>query len=264
MENSPGPGPAPSVDAPTLPARRAAVLEAVASAPGPVTAAGLAGDLGVHVNTVREHLEALVAAALVERAPAPAHGRGRPAWTYAAVRPPGDDRVHEYGALAAALARHLARTSTDPARDAEAAGFDWGSSGALEVRTAAVGHDGPVARDGSAVRDGGGGRGGPDGGPGGETGGGPGRAPVDLVGHLLSRLGYDPVVEADDPEVVLLRRCPLLETARQYPHVVCPLHRGMVRGVLQASGITGARVRLEPFAADAGCRLEVRDGRDAR
>ena len=91
--------------------QRAAILERLQQAGAPTTIAGLAAELGVHQNTVREHLDALVDRGLAVRGRAPAHGRGRPAWTYTAttgnVEP--DQQVRDYAGLATALAAHIAR-----------------------------------------------------------------------------------------------------------------------------------------------------------
>jgi predicted ArsR family transcriptional regulator len=100
-------------DAPTLSAQRAVVLEALQRRGTPVAAAALASELGLHVNTVREHLDALVRRALALRARSDV---GEP-----------DSRVRDYAGLAAALASHLARNSPDPAAEAERAGRAWGA-----------------------------------------------------------------------------------------------------------------------------------------
>lgn len=91
---------------------------------GPIRIAEAATGLGLHPNTVREHLEALVEVGLVDRTAGGAAGRGRPAALY---RPSAaDPAAREYAGLATALAGHLARTSADPQRAAREAGTEWG------------------------------------------------------------------------------------------------------------------------------------------
>ena len=61
-----------------------------------------------------------------------------------------------------------------------------------------------------------------------------------------------------------LRRCPLLDTARAYPEVVCSLHLGLVRGALERVGADPDVAALEPFAERGACRLDLRARRAGR
>lgn len=229
-----GPGPAP------LEPARARVLDAVrgASASGPGATVGeLTASLGGHPNTVRHHVTALVAAGLVDVAPAVgAPGRGRPATRYRTTPTAeglvgGSEMVGEYVALAAAFAERLAEQGGDPGGDARSIGQAWGE--ALLVRDA---DSGPAGRSAAA-------------------------APHVKVMGVLGRLGFSPSVDPPASATVLLRTCPLLESARRHPEVVCQVHRGLVEGVL---GDTTARradaaggVRLEPFARPGACVLTL-------
>lgn len=206
-------------EAPLSPSR-AALLETLAAAPEPTTLAGLSATTGLHVNTVREHLEALERRGLVQRSPAAPHGRGRPAWLYRVVEPPDQS---EYAGLAAALAAALHRTSQRPSEDAVAAGTDWGRDLArAQGRPPTPGR--PAARA--------------------------------QVVALLDKLGFAP--EADDrASVVLLTRCPLLDAARRHPDVVCGVHLGIARGALDEHGADGSRAQLFPFSEPGACRLEL-------
>lgn len=223
-----GPSPvrAPAQASAALSGPRARVLELLQRQTGPATIAELAGELGVHANTVREHLDALVGRGLATRQVAPARGRGRPAWTYLAaphaVEP--DPRVRDYAGLATALAAHIARTSADPAADALAAGTAWGRELAAERSV------GPAGR--------------------GQVG-----ARREVVG-LLDELGFDPQPDAR-VTTAALRRCPLLDAARRHPDVVCQVHLGIVRGALEVLGGEPAGTRLVPFAEPGACRLDL-------
>lgn len=218
-----GPGATPPAvtDAP-LSRQRLTVLEDV-RANAPVRVAHAAARLGVHANTVREHLDALVELGLLERTTETSGGRGRPAALY---RPSGADPVvlaRDFAGLAAALAGHLARTSSDPDHDARAAGRDWGRE--LIDPTMTADDD-------------------------------PRRAVLDI----LTRLGFAP--DADGEVVgrgIALRRCPLLEVARRYPAVVCRVHLGIVEGLLESLGAATEGLDLIAFAEPGACRLLLPD-----
>ncbi|NIH83579.1 helix-turn-helix transcriptional regulator [Amycolatopsis granulosa] len=98
--------------------RRAQVLHAIREA-GPVGVAELARRLALHPNSVRFHLDQLVADELVERVPGAARGPGRPAAEYRVppVTARGRDRRYEV------LAEILLTGGPD---GPEAAGAAWG------------------------------------------------------------------------------------------------------------------------------------------
>lgn len=226
-------GPAPARydgSAPALTAPRARVLEHLEAAPSGLTVEDVAEQLDLHPNTARKHLEGLVGRGLVESETVPSPGRGRPARLYrATARPEPDTRVREYAALAAVLAGHIARTSRDPHADALAAGESWGRALAAGAERGSAAH----AR----------------------------RTVVDL----LDGLRFDPDANAG-ATTVRLRRCPLLDTAKAHPDVVCPVHLGLVRGVLDETGGDVDSAELEPFAEPGACvlRLGSRRGRGSR
>lgn len=205
--------------------QRATLLERLQNSAAPVTVAVLAADAGMHPNTVREHLDALVDRGLATRERGTATGRGRPAWYYAAAedRHEPDPRVREYAGLAGALAAHIARTSADPTADALAAGIEWG-------RSIASGASGPQPAGVAQAR----------------------RRVVEILGDL----GFDPHADSR-ATTVGLRRCPLLDTARRYPGVVCSVHLGIVRGALAELGGEPERTELLPFAEPDACRLHL-------
>lgn len=176
---------------------------------------------GLHVNTVREHLEALTRQGFVQRHASEPNGRGRPAWLYLATDAAGPPS--EYAGLAAALAASIHRTSDTPTEDAAEAGADWGRRLADE-RDARPGADALVAR----------------------------REVVDLLDELGFGAKPDP-----GNTVVRLTRCPLLAAAHQYPDVVCGVHLGLVRGALAAYGADSEGTDLVPFAEPGACLLRL-------
>lgn len=214
-------GPAPSRRAAllTLSAARTRVLEHLQSCVEPVTPAEVAEALGLHDNTARLHLEGLVAAGLAQQRPGEPAGRGRPPMTYVSGAPQdADPRIRDYAYLAAALASVVALRSPDPQEDARTAGAAWGRELATAMKPATA------------------------------------KAARSEVVHLLDVLGFDPETRAQS---VLLRRCPLLDVAREHPDVVCQVHLGLVRGALAQMGHDAPDAQLDPFAEPGGCRLRM-------
>lgn len=97
------------------------LLRVLREAGSPPTAHELAAGLGVHVTTIRFHLDALERAGLVVRGRRPAQGRGRPALTY---RARGLDASQVDRRMISALAEALDGRG-DPSASAVAAGRHW-------------------------------------------------------------------------------------------------------------------------------------------
>ena len=197
---------------------RARVLEALQEAVEPVTAAELATHLGLHPNTAREHLDALVDRGLATPGRVRARRRGRPATSYTAsvdMREP-DARVRGYATLALVLAEQIAASSPNAVADAIDAGRIWG-----RILT----EDMPATT--------------------------PARARRQTVA-MLRDIGFNPAVAPHDSRVVL-RSCPFLDLARQQSPVVCSVHLGIITEVMSALGGGGTQVQLLPFAEPHGC-----------
>ncbi|WP_457461096.1 helix-turn-helix transcriptional regulator [Streptomyces sp. TE5632] len=218
-------------DRPPVSRQRNAVLQHLRGQPRPATATALARECGLHVNTVREHLDALVEIGLAVRERAPAAGRGRPAWRYRS-QPPQRSAVREYAGLAAVLAAQIARTGADPRADALAAGEEWG-------RALTAGQE-PTSSAAEAR---------------------------ERVLTLLDEIGFAP--EADEAgrrqgeERVRLPRCPFIEVALEYPGVICNVHAGLARAGYAALGGDPEGVSLHPFAEPGACRLHFATGPEA-
>lgn len=219
-----GPRPVtPAAERRALSPARAAVLDAVQEAGEPATLASLSEATGLHPNTLREHLETLVARGLVRRARSAPSGRGRPAWLYSPADPDVSATGSEYAGLAATLAAHIHRTSSDPSADAVAAGHAWGRDLARKA--------GPPPEPGAT-------------------------AARQQIAHLLDEVGFAPEVD-EKATTVRLTRCPLLETAKEFPDVVCGVHLGIVRGALEEYGADSERTDLFAFSEPGACRLEL-------
>lgn len=198
---------------------RAALLAKLYDQPEPVTLAALLRVTGLHENTVREHLDGLERAGLVHRHRAVPNGRGRPAWLYQAVDIDGP--VADYAGLAAALARSIVRTSDHPAQAATIAGEEWGHE--LARNRGAVPSTALVARQQALT--------------------------------VLNDLGFESETDDQEPAEVRLTRCPLLEAAYRHTEVVCAVHLGIVRGVLEENGADPTGTQLFPFAEPHACGL---------
>lgn len=103
------------------PARRR-VLDAVRAATEPPTAQQLAGELDLHVTTVRFHLDQLEQLHLVERTAGRTGRRGRPSVHYRAATL-GPDAARDQ--MIAALAEALAASGAAARRESAAAGRRW-------------------------------------------------------------------------------------------------------------------------------------------
>ncbi|MFF4590851.1 helix-turn-helix transcriptional regulator [Streptomyces sp. NPDC001388] len=219
VENN-GPLPGSGTNRVPLSRQRRGVLQYLRGQAAPVTASGLAQVCALHVNTVREHLDALVDDGLAVRERSNPSGRGRPAFRYRA-RPPQESPAREYAGLAAVLAAQIARSSSDPRRDALAAGEHWG-------RVLTAGQT-PTAD--------------------------PKEARTRLLG-LLDEIGFAPEADAQARHI-RLPCCPFVETAREHPGVVCGVHEGLARVALAALGVAPQEVELLPFAEPGACRLHL-------
>jgi len=216
--------------------RRVRVLEILREAAVPLGAADVAVRTGVHVNTARFHLDALVAEGAVVRALEEPSGAGRPRAVYA-PRPgmnPGGTR--SYRLLAQILLSNLSSAGPEAGETARQAGRAWG--GFLS------GPPAPFQRLSA-----------------GEA--------VTRLTALLDDLGFDP--EPSQPgsgqpgsgqqgpdAVIWLRHCPFLELAEEYGDLVCRIHLGLMQGALAELRAPVTAADLEPFAEPGAClaRLE--------
>jgi predicted ArsR family transcriptional regulator len=208
---------------PGSPGRREDVLRQLKAASTPLSIATIASRLGVHPNTVRFHLDALVASGQAEHV-APVHNRpGRPAQLFRWVRRMDPAGPRRYRLLAEILVQGIA-AEPEPSVRATEAGRAWGQ---LVADTAGAGEHAAAARTG---------------------------APVRRLVSLLSDLGFDPELRVRaGRKQVALRHCPFLELARERSQVVCPIHLGIMQGALSAWDAPVTVNRLEPFAEPDLC-----------
>ena len=208
-------------------ARRRQVVELVRAACRPLSARQIAGELGLHGNTVRFHLDALVGEGVLRREEGTTGGPGRPASRYLLV--PGMDRggTRNYRLLAEMLLSHLA-AAPDPTGAAVRAGEEWGR---YLVEPAAPGRH--LGADEGVRR----------------------------LTDLLAGIGFDPravpSTSAGSVARVELRHCPFLELAEAQRSLVCSLHLGLMRGALDRLAVPVRAVSLEPFAEPHLCIAQL-------
>jgi len=188
----------------------------------PASTEELADALGLHPNGIRMHLERLHEVGLVVRERQRlARGRPRDAWAISPHAQPGGDPPTGYAELARWLVRSLAASSAR-VRDVEATGRQIGRE--LPARDAGVTGE---------------------------------RRLHDVLTSLGFRPEREPVV--GDRLTYRLRNCPYREAVRERQTVVCALHRGITRGMLDAIDTKTKLVGFEPRDPDtAGCLIEVR------
>ena len=214
-----------------------ALAHADGGSPTPgLTAAELGVQVGLHVTTVRFHLDQLVAAGIVESAVRREGGAGRPRKAYSLAPGSLDDvdaraEVDHLRLLSGLLAQTLTEGVSGRAMTPAEAGRRW----ALEHV--------PALED---------------------------ARPADTPGRWLGKLaqmidvlhewGYTPELKTSDggrAAEVKLEHCPFLDLARANPAVVCGIHRGLIAGSLAQLGESSTRVSLEPFVDDTTCIAHV-------
>ncbi len=200
---------------------RARVLGLLQDAGEPMTAATVGERLSLHVNTARFHLDALVDSGLAVRQREERSTPGRPKVLYAPAAAAPDVAHRSYRLLAEILTSYLADRLPEPSTSAEEAGHAWGRY-LSEPPT-------PFHR--------------PD----------EGEA-LDALVRGLDRIGFDSRV-VSEPESVRLEvsHCPFLEVAEGHNDVVCSVHLGLMRGMLEHMEAPVSAASLEPLVEPSRC-----------
>jgi predicted ArsR family transcriptional regulator len=210
---------APDAGAP-LGRSRGRVLGLLREAGAPLGVQEVADRCGLHPNTARFHLDALVEAGLASREPQPRAAPGRPSIAYRAAGG-GAAGQRRYRLLAEMLSSLITGMVPEPAAAAQEAGREWG--GYLTEQPP------PYQRPDAA------------------------RATGELAA-ILAGLGFAPeVIPGGTRSRVLLHDCPFLEVARHHQAVVCSLHLGLMQGALARMRAPLTADRLEPFASPGVC-----------
>jgi predicted ArsR family transcriptional regulator len=186
---------------------------------GGASTAVLADRLGMHHNGVRSHLQLMRDAGLLLHRRVPGpRGRPRDEWSISPGAMPGGERPQAYAALARWLARAI---PASPPRLAEVEAT--GREIALEIAPASG-------------------------------------SPQQAFAHFMATLGFQPDTDESVPGrlACTLRNCPYRESVRENQPVICSLHRGLVRGLLDRVAPDAVLERFVPHDPDAaGCEIEI-------
>lgn len=213
-------GPAP------MGASRARVLAVLRDADAPAAVTDIARQVGLHPNTVRFHLDALIEAGVAERADEQRKHPGRPRAVYTARADAEPTGRRSYRLLAEILASYLAAKDPQPRQAARQAGHAWGRY--LADRP-------PPFRQLDAD------------------------AATDTLVRALDEIGFAPeATTTDEQRQVLLHHCPFRETATAHQDVVCSVHLGLMQGVLAELDAPIGTERLDPFVAPDLCVAHLR------
>src|SRR5215469_10226708 len=208
-------------DASPLGHSRAEVLDMLRAAVGPLGIREVAQRTGLHPNTARFHLEALVEAGLAVRETEDRETPGRPRIGYRAVAD-GPAGRRRYRLLAEMLTSLIAGTMPEPGRAAEEAGREWG---------AYLTEQPPPYQKLTAEE------------------------AVGKLTAIMADMGFAPQAEAGagGQYRLCLRQCPFREVAQHHQDVICALHLGLIRGALARMRAPVTADRLDPFVEPSLC-----------
>ena len=180
----------------------------------------LAKELGMHINTVRGHLDELIAHGLVVRRQARTTGRGRPSHIFTARVARNADVTSEYVELVDILATAIAGDDLERAREV---GRQW-------AKEASSRHGG-TPRDLDEA--------------------------TEKVARILRDMGFDPALRddaaTDTSRELSLKACPFVTDPGRAPSpAVCALHAGYVDG--KAGRM---QVELLPFDRPHECGARI-------
>lgn len=214
---------------PQLGTSRTRVLQILQTARQPLGVGDIAERVGLHPNTARFHLDALLEQGLAERAREVRDAPGRPRSLYTATVDSGWAGRRSYQLLAEVLTSYMARKFKRPTEAAVEAGEAWGRF--LADRPA------PFRRVSAA-------------------------AAISQLVESLDEIGFAPeAVTVGRERRILLHSCPFREAAEEHREVVCGVHLGLMRGMLGELGAALQADELEPFVEPNLCvsRLTTRN-----
>ncbi|MGH9000447.1 MAG: helix-turn-helix transcriptional regulator [Acidimicrobiia bacterium] len=208
------------------PTRREIYLH-LRDAAGGLTCAEVAEHFTLHPNVARHHLDKLAAGGYAVVDLVRGDTAGRPSKRYAAKDPVGcgiSFPPRRDNLLATLLARSLQLLPPDAASQmAEEVGYEYGRVLAAQMEPS-EGH--------RSVRN-----------------------AVTSVADALTAHGFAAHAESRDGSLMIVsEQCPFGEAAQQFPHVVCSVDRGMIRGMLAGLyGETNPRFAASRPAGDTHC-----------
>ena len=201
-----------------LGSRREEVLAMLRASDRALSAAEVAEATGLHLNTARFHLDALVDDQLAQRRSEPRDVPGRPRILYTADGPAPGPR--SYGLLAEMLTG-LVASLADAGPAAVEAGKAWGRH--LVDRAA------PSERVTETEA-------------------------IGRLNRVLDAIGFEPELRKGKQGVdVRLHHCPFREVAEKHTDVVCAIHLGLMQGALGELNTPIEASSLEPFVRPNLC-----------
>jgi len=199
---------------------RYAIYLEMARSPRPLTTADIADVLGLHVNTVRPHLERMREVGLLQLDAGARGSVGRPQHRYSlsADAPTLGLEPSSFPTLARGLLRAARQAGLEESEMADA-GHVQGIEDAAHWA--------------------------------------PGTPCVDALMAEQARLGFDPAVVDDETSATIaFTHCPFRDLAESHPALVCGLHRGLVGGLVE--GIGGAKVAgFHPLLDRTPCQVNL-------
>ena len=205
-------------------ASRLRILQTLRQAPEGQGVQELAEQVGLHVNTVRFHLDRLVAEGAVARHVEERNEPGRPRLAFSAV---GRSGKRSYRLLAEILVSFVSGTMPDAVTAATEAGRTWGHY--LTERP-------PPYRWTDEEES------------------------VSELLRILGDIGFVPgLVQSGKHREIWLRHCPFREVAEAHRDVVCAVHLGLMQGALAEMRAPLTADRLEPFVEPSLCVARLGD-----
>jgi len=199
---------------------RGRVLDLLRAADSPLGVQEVSDQTGLHPNTARFHLDALVKAGQASREPQARPTPGRPSMAYRAVGG-GAAGERRYRLLAEMLISLVRAMTPEPGAAAIEAGREWGAYFTEQPP--------PYERLTKAEA-------------------------VKRLTAIMEDLGFAPQAVAEGQQYQLrLHECPFREIAQRQQDVVCAMHKGLMQGALAKMRVPLTAGRLEPFAGPSLC-----------
>ncbi len=197
---------------------RDAVFRAIAEAGAPIPMDGICAATGLHANTVRPHLDLLLATGRITREQGRSVGRGRPPWLYRAVE---TEAMRQRKQLADALVDAL--QGADSAALAHEAASRWAAQLEPDHRPR------PAQSADDAVL---------------------------AAADSLAALGFQATVTPLGDRIDL-RSCPYADLVADRP-VICDIHAALLLQLLEASGQPVELERFDVFPRPGVCTAHLR------
>lgn len=263
---------------PPLGRRRAAVLDVLRAARSPLGVQEVADQMGLHPNTARFHLDALVDAGLATRASKQRKTPGRPSIAYHAVPDGGPAGQRRYRLLAEILTSLIAGMMPDPGEAAAEAGREWGrylterpapyqrldADQAISRLTATLEQTGFAPQAPQAPET-------PEAPEAPEAPKAPkaaqapqaSTAPQAAKGPKAPQALQAPETTAEaSTREIRLRHCPFREVAEDHQDIICRLHLGLMQGALAQMQAPLTADRLDPLVQPNLCIAHLRPDYD--